>query len=36
MNQSDFYGDRYPFGALVPAIATEAFTVVGSGSGPGL
>jgi PmbA protein len=36
VNQSDFYGERYPFGALVPAIATEAFTVVGSGSGPGL
>jgi predicted Zn-dependent protease len=36
VNQSDFYGERYPFGALVPAIATGAFTVVGSGSGPGL
>jgi PmbA protein len=36
VNQSDFYGERYPFGALVPAIATEAFTVVGSGSAPGL
>jgi PmbA protein len=36
VNQSDFYGERYAFGALVPAIATEAFTVVGSGSGPGL
>jgi predicted Zn-dependent protease len=36
VNQSDFYGERYPFGALVPAVATEAFTVVGSGSGPGL
>jgi predicted Zn-dependent protease len=36
VNQSDFYGERYAFGALVPAIATGAFTVVGSGSGPGL
>ena len=35
VNQSDFYGERYPFGVLVPAVATEAFTVVGSGSGPG-
>ena len=36
VNQSDFYGERYPHGALVPAIATEAFTVVGTGSTPGL
>ena len=34
VNQSDFYGERYPFGALVPAIATEAFTVgIGQGRG---
>jgi PmbA protein len=36
VNQSDFYDERYPFGALVPAVATEAFTIVGTGSGPGL
>ncbi|MDQ4019240.1 MAG: TldD/PmbA family protein [Actinomycetota bacterium] len=36
VNQSDFYDERYPYGVLVPAIATEAFTVVGTGSGPGL
>ena len=36
VNLSDFYDERYPFGALVPAVATEAFTVVGSGSRPGL
>jgi PmbA protein len=36
VNGSDFYGERYPFGSLVPAVATEAFTVVGTGSGPGL
>lgn len=36
VNQSDFYDERYPFGALVPAVATESFTIVGTGSGPGL
>jgi PmbA protein len=36
VNQSDFYGERYPYGVVVPALATEAFTVVGTGSEPGL
>jgi PmbA protein len=36
VNRSDFYDERYPYGTLVPAIATEAFTIVGTGSGPGL
>jgi hypothetical protein len=36
VNSSDFYEERYPFGTLVPAVATEAFTIVGTGSGPGL
>ena len=36
VNRSDFYDERYPFGTLVPAAATEAFTIVGTGSGPGL
>lgn len=36
VNRSDFYDDRYPFGTLVPAVATDAFTIVGTGSGPGL
>jgi predicted Zn-dependent protease len=36
VNRSDFYDERYPFGTLVPAVATDAFTVVGTGSGPGL
>ncbi len=36
VNRSDFYDERYPYGTLVPAVATEAFTVVGTGSGPGL
>ena len=36
VNSSDFYGERYPYGAVVPAVATESFTVVGTGSPPGL
>jgi PmbA protein len=36
VNRSDFYDERYPFGTLVPAVATGAFTIVGTGSGPGL
>lgn len=36
VNRSDFYDERYPFGTLVPHAATEAFTIVGTGSGPGL
>jgi len=36
VNASDFYGERYPYGALVPAIATARFNITGSGSRPGL
>ena len=36
VNRSDFYDERYPFGTLVPTVATAAFTIVGTGSGPGL
>jgi PmbA protein len=36
VNRSDYYDERYPFGTLVPAVATSAFTIVGTGSGPGL
>ena len=36
VNRSDFYDARFPFGTLVPALATEAFTIVGIGSLPGL
>jgi predicted Zn-dependent protease len=36
VNRSDFYDERYPYGTLVPAVATGAFTIVGTGSGPGL
>jgi PmbA protein len=35
-NQSAFYDDRYPYGTLVPAIATARFDITGTGSGPGL
>ena len=36
VNQSAFYGDRYVYGALVPAIASARFNVTGVGSRPGL
>ena len=36
VNQSDFYDERYPYGALVPALATARFDVTGAGAGPGL
>jgi PmbA protein len=36
VNQSDFYDARYAYAALVPALATGAFTLTGPGSGPGL
>jgi PmbA protein len=36
VNQSDFYGERYPLGALVPAIATAQFNITGNGSTPGI
>jgi predicted Zn-dependent protease len=36
VNQSDFYGERYPCAALVPAIATAHFNVTGNGSTPGI
>jgi predicted Zn-dependent protease len=36
VNQSDFYDERYPTGALVPALATARFNVTGTGSGPGV
>jgi predicted Zn-dependent protease len=36
VNRSDFYGERTPQAALVPALATARFTVTGVGSGPGL
>src|SRR5262249_6411322 len=36
VNQSDFYDERYPTGAVVPALATARFNVTGTGSGPGV
>ena len=36
VNTSDFYGDRYPTGTLVPAVATARFNITGVGSEPGL
>jgi predicted Zn-dependent protease len=36
VNVNDFYGSRYPFGVLTPALATASFNVTGVGSGPGI
>ena len=36
VNSSDFYGERYPSGVLMPAIATAYFNVTGNGSTPGI
>jgi PmbA protein len=35
-NINEFYGERYPAGALVPGIATAYFNVTGVGSEPGV
>jgi PmbA protein len=36
VNESDFYGERYPMGVLAPAIATAHFNITGVGSTPGI
>ena len=36
VNRTQWYGDRYAFGFLVPGIATGKFSITGNGSGPGL
>jgi PmbA protein len=36
VNSQSFYGERYPYGVLVPAIATARFSVTGLGSKPGI
>jgi PmbA protein len=36
VNAQSFYGERYPYGALVPAIASAHFVVTGLGSRPGI
>jgi PmbA protein len=36
INRTQWYGERYAFGYLVPGIATATFSITGNGSGPGL
>src|SRR6266545_5064594 len=36
VNRNQFYDDRYPFGALVPTLATARFNITGTGSSPGI
>jgi predicted Zn-dependent protease len=36
VNATTYYGERYPIGMLVPALATAAFNVTGVGSTPGI
>jgi len=36
VNANDFYGERYPRGTLVPALATARFNISGVGSAPGI
>ena len=36
INSQNFYGDRYPYGVLAPALATARFAITGVGSTPGI
>jgi len=36
VNVNDFYGERYPIAALMPAVATARFNITGVGSDPGI
>jgi len=36
VNSQHFYGERYPYGVMAPAIASERFTITGLGSKPGI
>jgi PmbA protein len=36
VNSQNFYGERYPYGVLAPALAAARFTVTGVGSKPGI
>jgi len=36
VNLQNFYGERYPYGVLAPALAAARFTVSGVGSKPGI
>jgi predicted Zn-dependent protease len=36
VNAQNFYGERYPYGVMTPAVASERFAVTGVGSKPGI
>jgi predicted Zn-dependent protease len=36
VNQNAFYDERFPYGILVPGIATARFDITGTGSAPGI
>jgi predicted Zn-dependent protease len=36
VNSQNFYGERYPYGVLAPAVASARFSVTGIGSKPGI
>jgi predicted Zn-dependent protease len=36
VNSQNFYGERYPYGVLAPALAAVRFPVTGAGSKPGI
>jgi predicted Zn-dependent protease len=36
VNRTQWYGERYAYGFVVPGIATAKFTITGNGSAPGL
>jgi predicted Zn-dependent protease len=36
VNSQNFYGARYPYGVLAPAVAAARFTITGVGSKPGI
>jgi PmbA protein len=36
VNSQNFYGERYPYGVLTPALASARFTITGVGSNPGI
>jgi PmbA protein len=36
VNMNELYDERFPYAALVPALATARFQITGTGSGPGL
>jgi hypothetical protein len=36
VNSQNFYGERYPYGVLAPAVASAKFAITGAGSKPGI